>query len=1138
MLPRVIVLLRVPPALQGDARMVVLSVVGIFLLDLALCCFDDALSGCQRTAEVQTIWTISYLVETALIFWLISRGYGVKGLAYAFVIRTLLANLLSAIVAYRTLPWLHLSPRRCSREAGSVLLNFGGITQLQGLLAIALNSIERAIAAPLIGLAAAGLLDIGKKLPAMAASVPSAFVTAFMPAASYLHGGLEGTEEGREAIAKLYLKGARYMNLSAGYICGLLATSPLPILLVWMGKLYPGTALLMVLFSVSTQVHLMTGPGTSLLGPGIRLPVEQPRGAGNRVARGAIDRRRMDGDRTGRGGGLRHRGCGDYFHLLGQPSAGHPGAPLPGIRGDTRPGSVPGGIGLCPPRLLRRRAYQPLGRSRRDDGGRSLVFARPHNGGQRGRPGSRGTLLVWRGHTTASWTFGSSAARRRGLNAAFSGSATSQAVTAAPGRKIAPLASLRRHRTAAVVVGISLMLLGAIVAVLKGKPTYAAEAAIRISPVFSKTLQEDVELRFNSNSDYREFVQQQVVDIDSYETAQAALRQLGSRRWLWQRRGETDRRAAERLMAAVAVHPVPDTYLVTIGLEDAKRAGLADIVNAVAAAYLARQQSQELYGSDRRVELLQARRKELEGQIKDDAQRQAEIGQELGVSTFEEKFINPYDKALMDGSSALETARRERIDAGGKLNALRSHIKRILDLQIESQAQEVLANDRALGDLRTELYRRRAVVFLQLRGLAPGHPGRPALLAELADIDRELARITEQALDRIRTMLLESRANKAQEELSEAVAKVDQTRSTEAGLAKQLDALRGQVTEFTNRYNEALTLRTRSDRARKQTDEIDDRINFLTLESKAPGFVRLASAARPPEIPVKGGKTKIFLLFAIAGVGLGGAIPVAIDYLDPRVLSAAELHKILGFPPLGITLEGSERLTVRGRDLVKRIALGIARERRASGNRLFVLTACHDGAGVTTLVLELAREIAALGVSAVAVEANVEHVDKRYRLLASTPGLIEALSGNVPLEETVSPAAGELPARMALGSIFDFHRVWKVEVLRDLFARLSEQYDVVLIDAPALLDSAEPELLIGLPAAAILVVMAGEYSAVVRKATQLLERFSPPVVGAVFSRVNQDPASGPLGSGPNDAVAVLPFGLPVRLVRWLWHEPE
>jgi Mrp family chromosome partitioning ATPase len=123
---------------------------------------------------------------------------------------------------------------------------------------------------------------------------------------------------------------------------------------------------------------------------------------------------------------------------------------------------------------------------------------------------------------------------------------------------------------------------------------------------------------------------------------------------------------------------------------------------------------------------------------------------------------------------------------------------------------------------------------------------------------------------------------------------------------------------------------------------------------------------------------------------------------------------------------------------------------------------------------------------------------------------------------------------MALGSIFDFHRVWKVGVLRDLFARLSEKYEVVLIDAPPLLDSAEPELLIGLPAAAILVVMALEYSAVARRAVQLLERFSPPVVGAVFSRVNRDPASG-----GEEALAVLPFGLPLdRIMRWFWHESE
>ena len=64
-------------------------------------------------------------------------------------------------------------------------MSFGGVAQLQGLLAIALNSIERAIAAPLIGLDAAGLLDIGKKLPADGRLRPQRVRdSAFMPAAA------------------------------------------------------------------------------------------------------------------------------------------------------------------------------------------------------------------------------------------------------------------------------------------------------------------------------------------------------------------------------------------------------------------------------------------------------------------------------------------------------------------------------------------------------------------------------------------------------------------------------------------------------------------------------------------------------------------------------------------------------------------------------------------------------------------------------------------------------------------------------------------------------------------------------------------------------------------------------------------
>jgi O-antigen/teichoic acid export membrane protein len=263
--PALAVRMHVPPSLGPDAREAVLMVVAIFLISNGMSPFHDVLVGVQRIATVQIIWAIAYLLETGLIVLLVGGGRGIRGLAEAFLARTIFETVAEVWVAFRCLPWMRLSPRLVSRDALRTLVSYGGLVQLSSLLAIALNSIERAIAVPLIGLDAAALLDIGKKLPSMAASIPSAFASALVPASSYLQGGLSGQKSEWEAQRKLYLKGARYMNLASGFVCGLLAVLAGPILLVWIGRQYPAAALLMAIFCVSTQVHLMTGPGTSLL---------------------------------------------------------------------------------------------------------------------------------------------------------------------------------------------------------------------------------------------------------------------------------------------------------------------------------------------------------------------------------------------------------------------------------------------------------------------------------------------------------------------------------------------------------------------------------------------------------------------------------------------------------------------------------------------------------------------------------------------------------------------------------------------------------------------------------------------------------------------------------------------------------
>jgi O-antigen/teichoic acid export membrane protein len=265
MWPQIVNWLHLAPALRGDAREVVLSVVAIFLASLSLGAFHDAVVGAQKTDMVQRRWMVCYIVETILIFILVGLGRGIRGLSEAFLVRTVIDVVLCIIMAVRLLPWMRISPRMVTREAFKTLFAFGAVVQVQGLLSIALDSIERAVAAPLVGLAGTGLLEIGKKLPSMAGSVPIAFTSSFTPAASYVHSGQESLSQQSDTVRRLYLRGARYMNLAAAYFCGLLVAIPGPILDVWMGKHYAGAAYLVVIFSISTQVHLMTGPGTSIL---------------------------------------------------------------------------------------------------------------------------------------------------------------------------------------------------------------------------------------------------------------------------------------------------------------------------------------------------------------------------------------------------------------------------------------------------------------------------------------------------------------------------------------------------------------------------------------------------------------------------------------------------------------------------------------------------------------------------------------------------------------------------------------------------------------------------------------------------------------------------------------------------------
>lgn len=96
--------------------------------------------------------------------------------------------------------------------------------------------------------------------------------------------------------------------------------------------------------------------------------------------------------------------------------------------------------------------------------------------------------------------------------------------SAIAGRGIKPWVSLRAHPRLAAAVLLLVLLLGIPFAWFKDTPQYVATATLYVSPRFIKNLKDDQELDFQSNSQYRQYVEQQVNSLRRHDVLASALK--------------------------------------------------------------------------------------------------------------------------------------------------------------------------------------------------------------------------------------------------------------------------------------------------------------------------------------------------------------------------------------------------------------------------------------------------------------------------------------------------------------------------------------------------------------------------------------------------------------------------------------
>ena len=666
-----------------------------------------------------------------------------------------------------------------------------------------------------------------------------------------------------------------------------------------------------------------------------------------------------------------------------------------------------------------------------------------------------------------------------------------------------PLVSLIKHYKIGLCVFIAIALLGIPVAWVKGKSFYSATAAIYVAPRVANILNENKEQDISSYQQYKQFVDQQVGTVGRYDILLAALKNLGDKRFLWQLPNEPERHAAERLQAALVIKPVNDSYLISVTLESDKAEGLDDIVNTVVETYIENAHEQSLiYASKERVEVLYNQRDKLQAIISEKKNKLAALSQQLSVTVFVDSTVNPYDQLLAGSQLAYSIAQRDRIVAEAGLLLFENPKDPKASTALESVVADIVYKDTGLNSLKSNMYQRRSELVRLISGLDPKHPGHEQIKKQLEVIEAEVVAATDQLTQDVKHMLLEERRSK-----------VTLTRKIEQDLLAQINTQKENAAWFSTRYNDALTLNHDIKSLYEQLKSVEDRIGFLELESKAPGFIRMDSPARPPEIPIRGGRKKIVILMFIVGLIAGLVVPIIIDMLDRRIRTAGQVEKLLGYKPLAALLEsGQDAVSLRTiSDQKRRLALALERERKQSGkpSSLILVTAVKADSAVTTLAIDLAQDYKKMDVRAVVVEVNPLHPDERYVSTHTSLGLLDLiLNPDLAVSQAISPADERYPDRIAIGSPTD-DLLFGYQRLQAALDKIAKTYAVVILDAAPILLSADAEFFAGISDITLLLIAAkrtkpGE----IKRSVQLLERINPKVVGFVVTRLENFKGGG------------------------------
>ncbi len=563
---------------------------------------------------------------------------------------------------------------------------------------------------------------------------------------------------------------------------------------------------------------------------------------------------------------------------------------------------------------------------------------------------------------------------------------------------------------------------------------------------------------------------------------------------------QINRKVLKAFKAKLSISPVRKTQLVRISFESEDPQLAAQIANEVGHAFIENNLESKLLATEQATSWINTRLSELKSKLDESETKllaflkKQELIDDSGI-------VALTSSELSNLTDRIAKATEKRIETQAVYSALRnSNSKDVTTLA----SIPLISNHPQIRDIRqAESEAVKRVSELSKR-YGPKHDKMIQAQAQLETISHRANRVVAKLVNGIEKELT-SAVNQERLLRDELLAKKDEFQ--ELSLVKrEYDVLKRDVDTNAKLYDLFLT-------RQKEASATSD---FSSSNA------RFSDYALVPEAPSKPNRKLIVVLAFAISLGFALVVVIAQDAFNNTIESSRDFENKLGLLPTGTipkikdkmykktpldsSVFANDKFTVF-QESVDSIRTSLVLSLHNTQRKLIAVSSSVPGEGKTTTSVNLALSFSKLErVLLVDCDLRKPSIAQRFKLNPSTPGLVNHLLMNNPLEECITSIEGTNLDVMSAGMVApDPQELLGSQGFTELIEKLETKYDRIIIDTPPILPVKDSFIVGKMTGGIILVLKANSTTKSVYKHTMTLFTKHKIVIDGVV--LNQVPAA-------------------------------